>query len=312
MKVVFFGSPDFAVASLQALLDSNHIVTGVITQPDRPKGRGMKMGQPPVKELALKHGLPIFQPEKVNQPETFDFLKTIEADIFAVVAYGGFLGTKLLGYCKHAPVNVHPSLLPELRGAAPMNWTLINGLEKTGVTTQCMVKQMDAGPVIMQTTDTLSGDETTVDLHEKYKVVGGDLLVQTLDAIENGTASYTEQDESNATFAPLLDKKMGNVDWQKPAQTIYNLWRGLTPWPGIFSFYDGKRLKLNKVHIAQNDEAPMQLASPGDLIPYGDALFVQTGEGFLSLDEVQLEGKKAVLPKEFCNGMKNEKKLCRQ
>ena len=300
MKVVFFGSPDFAVASLEALLASHHEVVGVVTQPDRPAGRGLKMEPPAVKVLALKHNLPILQPEKVNCEDTYRFLDELDPDILTVIAYGGFLGAKLLAPRRFPPVNVHPSLLPDLRGAAPMQWAVLRGYPSTGVTTQFMVKEMDAGDVLLQTQDPIGENETAKELQDRLRLVGGALLVKTLDGLADGSIQPRAQDGSKATFAPLLTKEQGLLRFTTTdAATLHNQVRGLFPWPGAYSFLQGKRVKV--LRSLPSTQAPRGF--PGTFWFEGERLFVSCHGGTLEILELQPEGKRAMLPREFANGI---------
>jgi methionyl-tRNA formyltransferase len=300
VKCVFFGSPEFAVASLEALLSSEHKVLGVVTQPDRPAGRGMKLEPPAVKKLALARGLPILQPEKVNCEETYAFLERLGPEILAVVAYGGFLGKRLLSWGKFPPVNVHPSLLPDLRGAAPMQWAVLRGYARTGVTTQFMVKDMDAGDVLLQVPADIGPDESSKELQDQLKEVGGALLVQTLTGLENGTIQPRPQNGAAATFAPLLSKEQGLARFStETAETIHNQVRGLYPWPGAYAFHQGRRVKL--LRSRRSSEPPR--GEPGSFWFQENRLFVACRSGCLELLEVQPEGKRALLPREFENGI---------
>lgn len=306
MKCVFFGSPAFAVASLEALLASNHEIAGVITQPDRPAGRGMKLESPPVKLLALKHSLPVFQPEKVNTPDTLAWLKEHNPDVLVVVAYGEFLGETLLRFCKHPPINVHPSLLPDLRGAAPMQWALLRGYKKSGVSTQFMVKEMDAGDILLQEDVALDPNETAGALQERMKLRGGILLVKTLDRLASGNITPRPQDHARATFAPRLQKEQGKIVWSEvTAQEAHNLIRGLNPWPCAYGFLGGKRVKILASRLPEARETPLDNAEPGVLKPYGEHLFVRTRDSWLEILSVQVEGKRPMLPRDFANGMKS-------
>lgn len=302
MRCVFFGSPEFALGSLEALLASRHDVVGIVTQPDRPSGRGLQLEPPPVKKRALPLGLPLFQPEKVNQQATYDFLDKLRPDILVVVAYGEFLGSRLLSFCKFAPVNVHPSLLPDLRGAAPVQWALLRGYSKTGVTTQFMEKEMDAGDVLLQEEFPLSEADNARDLLARFSVEGGRLLVTTLDRLEAGTVSPRAQDSAKATFAPLLTKESGLLQFAlNDAWTTHNQVRGLYPWPGAYGFINKKRVKVLRSAMARGESAR---GAPGAFWFQGERMFVACREGALELLEVQPEGKRAMLPREFENGMK--------
>jgi methionyl-tRNA formyltransferase len=301
VKLVFFGSPDFAVASLLALLNSKHEVLGVVTQPDRPAGRGLQLEPPAVKKALSGKNIPIIQPEKVNSSETYSFLETLKPDVLCVVAYGGFLGEHLLKTGKFPPINVHPSLLPDLRGAAPMQWAVLRGYKQTGVTTQFMVKAMDAGDILLQTTETIGPEENSKELQDRLRLVGGRLLVESLDKLELGQIVPKQQDASKATFAPLLTKEQGLVRWQdQDASTVHNLIRGLFPWPGAYTILNKKRIKLLRSKISKDSRT----AEPGTLIWSEGQLLVACASGMLELLELQPEGRRAILPEEFVNGMK--------
>lgn len=303
MRCVFFGSPDFALGSLDALLASRHQVVGVVTQPDRPAGRGLKMEPPPVKKAAQALGLPIHQPEKVNCEETYQFLRSLRPDILAVVAYGGFLGAKLLQFCgKHCPVNVHPSLLPDLRGAAPVQWALLRGYRRTGVTTQCMVKEMDAGDILLQEEFSIDEQENGKELLARLSLEGGRLLVSTLDGLEAGTLQGKPQNHAQATFAPLLSKEAGLIRFQEyDAWKVHNQVRGLFPWPGAYAFINKKRVKVLRAALARKEQA---MGAPGAFWFENERMLVACAEGVLEILELQPEGKRAMLPQEFESGMK--------
>ena len=305
MKCIFFGSPDFAVASLDALLQSSHQVLGIVTQPDRPAGRGLALEPPAVKKRALALGLPILQPEKVNCEETYEFIARLNPDILCVIAYGGFLGERLLKSCCFPPVNVHPSRLPDLRGAAPLQWSVIKGYAETGVSTQFMVKKMDAGDILLQTREMIGPDESTQELHDRLKHVGGQLLVDTLTGLENGTITPKPQDESKVTLAPLLTKEMGRIRWhQESSEVIFNKIRGLTPWPGAFTSFEKKRIKILK---AKRCNLSLPDTTPGTIIFRENRLFATGNPGVIELLELQPEGKRPLLPQAFANGMNLEK-----
>lgn len=302
MRCVFFGSPDFAVASLEALLASSHEVVGVVSQPDRPAGRGLKLEPPAVKKLALRHQLPVLQPEKVNCEATYEFLGGLNPDILVVVAYGGFLGAKLLSFCRFAPVNVHPSLLPDLRGAAPMQWAVLRGYKNTGVSTQFMVKEMDAGDVLLQVPAEIGPNESSKELQDRLRIVGGALLVKTLDGLADGSIRPKAQDGSKATFAPLLTKEQGLVRFDSAdAAAIHNQIRGLYPWPGAYSHHQGKRVKLlRSLASTEPNRGPA-----GGFWFSGERLFVNCRDHALELLEIQPEGKRPQLPREFSNGIQS-------
>jgi methionyl-tRNA formyltransferase len=280
-------------------------VLGVVTQPDRPAGRGMKLEAPIVKKIALEHALPIWQPEKINNEATYAWLKERGPEILVVVAFGAFLGEKLLRFCSHPPINVHPSLLPDLRGAAPMQWAVLRGYKKTGVTTQFMAKAMDAGDVLLQAQADIGENETAGELSERLKLVGGDLLVKTLTAIEAGKITPTPQNEANATFAPMLTKEQGLIAWQeKEAKEIHYQACGLHPWPGAYSMAAGKRVKILRTHLPKEAVFRSQSLKPGEFYVSGDSIFVRCKSACLEIREVQPEGRRPMLPREFVNGMK--------
>jgi methionyl-tRNA formyltransferase len=303
VRCVFFGSPDFALGSLEALLHSRHSVVGIVTQPDRPAGRGLKLEPPAVKKRALAAGLPILQPEKVNCDDTYRFLDELKPEILVVVAYGGFLGKKLLEPRPFPPVNVHPSLLPDLRGAAPIQWALLRGYAQTGVTTQFMVKEMDAGDVLLQEIFAVGEAENSRDLHDRLSREGGRLIVNTLDGLENGSLTPKPQDGAKATFAPLLTKEDGLLHFRRDdAWTCHNKVRGLYPWPGAYAFLNKTRVRVLRSLPAK--EIPAR-GAPGSIWLEGEHLFVNCRGTALELLELQPEGRRATLPREFENGMKS-------
>lgn len=306
MRVVFLGSPEFAVFSLEALLASDHEVCGVITQPDRPAGRGLKLQPPAAKRCAVANGIEVLQPESINSPEVLEWLSAKRPDILTVVAFGEFLGKAILKLGKFSPVNVHPSLLPELRGAAPIQWSLLRGYSRSGVTTQYMVSKMDAGDLLLQEEADLLPNETSADLHDRLGKIGGSLLVRTLDGLEKNTISPRPQDEAKATFAPLLTKDDGIVDWNRSAQEIHNQVRGLCPWPGATTTFLDQRLKLLKSRLPSPQDSPQQRLGPGEFLVFSENLFVGTASGCLEILEVQPEGKRAMLPLEFANGIRGK------
>lgn len=304
MRVAFFGSPEFAAASLRALLLSKHGVVGVITQPDRAAGRGLKLEPPPVKTLAAEHQIPVHQPEKLNQESTFAFLNSVKPDILVVVAFSGFLGAKLLSYCKTPPINVHPSMLPDLRGAAPMQWAVIRGYSKTGVTTQFMVKEMDAGDVLLQIPALIDLNESYLDVHNRLKAVGGDLLVKTLDQLEAGSLQAIPQNSAHVTFAPLLKKDDGKIAWAKsPALTVHNQVRGLYPWPSAYTWHQGKRVKILKTLVSNLSKNSLQ---PGSLkVDHQEIVWVGCADSALQILELQPEGKRAMPAVDFYRGLQS-------
>lgn len=240
MKVLFWGSPDFALPSLRALLEAGHDVVGVVTNPDRPAGRGREPRPTPVKEEALRHDLPVLQPERPGGREFLDRLRDLSPDVSAVAAYGQILPPAVLELPERGSLNVHASLLPELRGAAPVNWAVIRGHERTGVTIMRMVEELDAGPILLQEAVEIGSRATAGDLFERLARLGGDALVEVLDRMERGEIEPREQDDDRATFAPSLDSETARIDWSLPAEEVDRWIRGLDPWPGAWSVLDGE------------------------------------------------------------------------
>ena len=255
MKIIFMGTPDFARDSLEAVYNAGYEIIGVVTNPDRPKGRGMKMIPSPVKEFALEKELKIYQPEKVkNNIEFIDEIKSLNPDVICVVAYGKILPEEILNIPKLGCINVHGSLLPKYRGAAPIQWAILNGDKETGVTTMYMDKGMDTGNMILKEKITIGEDETTGELWDRLSKIGGELLVKTLEQIEDRTAPREKQGE-DYTMAPMLNKDMAKIDWEnKSAIEVKNLVRGLNPIMGAYTFWNGKKIKFWKVDIAKQDE----------------------------------------------------------
>lgn len=306
MKVIFMGTPDFAVETLEAVLEAGHEVMLVVTQPDKPKGRGKAMQYPPVKECALKHNLPVFQPKRIREEESLELLDKYEADLYVVVAFGQILPKALLEKPGFGCINVHASLLPKYRGAAPIQWAVIDGEEKSGVTIQQMDEGIDTGAVLASTELLLDKAETGGSLFERLAKAGAELCVETMKAIEEGTVIPQKQDESQATHAKMLTKQLGNIDWNKPAVELERLIRGLNPWPSAYTYMDGRVLKIWKARVEADREGLM----PGQAVMLdGKALFVQTGAGSLLLEEVQLEGKKRMKTEDFLRGCRVEQEI---
>ena len=299
MRVIFMGTPDFSVGTLQALIDAGHEVVLAVTQPDKPKGRGKAMQFPPVKEAALEHGIEVYQPRRVREPECVEYLRKFDADIIVVVAFGQILPKEILEMPKYGCVNVHASLLPKYRGAAPIQWAVINGEKVSGVTTMRMDEGLDTGDMIMKEEVVLDEKETGGSLFDRLSEVGAKLCVRTLKAIEDGTATYTKQDHEAATKTTLIKKQFGIIDWSKPAAEIECLIRGLNPWPSAYTYLNGKTLKIWAAAVKDeaSDKAPGELA---EVAKHG--VGVQTGDGILMLEEVQLEGKKRMSADAFLRG----------
>ena len=289
MRVIFMGTPDFAVGTLEAIIEAGHEVVLAVTQPDKPKGRSASLQFPPVKECAIAHNIPVFQPVKIREQKNIDELKKYDPDIIIVVAFGQIVSKEILDMPRYGCVNVHASLLPKYRGAAPIQWAVINGDEMTGVTTQRMDVGVDTGDIIETAQLRIAEDETGGSLFDKLAMVGARLCVSTMEKIEKGEATYTPQKEEEATHTRKIEKELGNVDWSKPAKEIECLIRGLNPWPSAYTHLNGKNLKLWQAGVVDENSA----LKPGTIVKVTkNEILVQTGAGMLSLLEVQLEGKK--------------------
>jgi len=304
MNIVFFGSAQFAVASLKALLDSGHTVFSVVTQPDRKKGRGLHIEGIPVKACALRAGLQVYQPAKVNASESVEYLKKLNPDLFVVVAYGQILSKEILSIPKIFAINAHASILPKYRGASPINFALINGEESTGVTIIKMAEKMDAGPIILSKKIDITSDDTFVSLEEKLSLLAASLVVESIKLIETDDFRLTEQNEAQASFAPKIKKEDGLIDWKKPAEEIYNFIRGILIWPGAFTYYNGKLIKIFKAQIVKSQDSK-SFGEPGRILNFSkDGIVVETSKGNLIIEELQVEGKKKMKAEEFISGHK--------
>ncbi len=303
MKIIFMGTPDFAVQTLEALLDAGHQVVLAVTQPDKPKGRGKAVQFSAVKTAALAHGLEVYQPKRIREPECIAHLRTFEADLMVVAAFGQILPKEILEMTAYGCINVHASLLPKYRGASPIQWAVINGEQTTGVTIQQMDTGIDTGEILSKTEVPLAEDETGGSLFEKLALAGAALCVQTIAGIQDGTATRTKQDETQATRVGMIRKQMGDIDWTKPAVMIERLIRGLNPWPSAYTSIDGKTLKIWKAAVLPGGDG----TQAGQVLTADkNQLIVQTGEGRLSLLEVQLEGKKRMAADAFLRGYQTQ------
>ena len=309
MRLVFMGTPDFAKESLEAVYNAGYEILAVVTNPDRPKGRGMKMVESPVKEFAKEKNLKIYQPEKVKKNiEFIEEIKKSQPDVICVVAYGKILPKEILEIPKLGCINVHGSLLPKYRGAAPIQWAILNGDKETGITTMYMNEGMDTGDMILKEKVTIGEDETTGELWDRLSKIGGELLVKTLKEIEKGTAPREKQGD-DFSIAPMLDKKMAKIDWEnKSAIEIKNLVRGLNPIMGAYSFLNGKKIKFWNVAIATNKEIPAEGLKNGTVILSNpkDGLFIKTKEGIIKVLEIQGENAKRMPIQDFLRGNKIE------
>ena len=299
------GTPDFAVPVLQSLINSRHKVVAVVTQPDRPKGRGKNMQFSPVKECALAHNIPVMQPVNVSVPEVIDELRAYEPELIVVVAFGQFVTKKIREMPKYGCINVHASLLPKYRGAGPIQWAVINGEKESGVTTMYMCREIDKGDMLLKDTVMLDPKETGDSLHDKLSMMGGPLLLKTIDQLEDGSAVRIPQCEEESTYAPKLEKTMGNIDWTMDADRIERLVRGLNSWPGTFTKIHGKTVKIWDCDVVCQEALTesQAAAEPGTvIISEKDQLIVKAGNGALSLRMLQPEGKKNMTVDAYLRG----------
>lgn len=299
MKVVFMGTPDFAVPTLKKLIEE-HDVIAVFTQPDKPKGRGQKVQYSPVKEVAIEHNIPVFQPSKIKKEvEYIDKLKELNPDVCVVVAYGQILPKEVLDIPKYGCINVHASLLPELRGAAPINWSIINGNKVTGITTMMMNVGLDTGDMLLKREVEILDTDTAGSLHDKLMVVGAELLIETLEKIEKGEIKPQKQDDSKATYAPMMDKELGHINWDKNAREVFNLIRGVTPWPSAYFYYDDLMIKVWRCELIEGGKNDVA----GKIVNVSkDGVKVTCREGIIVLKEVQKQGSKRMDIATFLNG----------
>lgn len=299
MRVIFMGTPDFAVGALEALVGAGHQVVLVVTQEDKPKGRGKEIQFTPVKEAALRHDIEVFQPHKVKAPEAVEKLRQYEADVFVVAAYGQILSKEILDMPKYGCVNIHASILPKYRGAAPIQWAIIEGEKVTGVTTQMMAEGIDTGDILDILEVEIADNETGGSLFDKLTVAGSSVILTTLKKLEDDTATRTPQDDSQSSYAKMLDKKLGNIDFTKSAEEIERLVRGLNPWPSAYTYYNGKTLKIWKAETMEKDYEGVC----GQVVEITKkSVVVKTGDGALAITELQLEGKKRMTTEAFLCG----------
>jgi len=302
MKIIFMGTPDFAVGTLEALVEAGHEVVLAVTQPDKPKGRGKEMQYTPVKERALKYDIPVFQPRRIREEECIEELRKYNADIMVVVAFGQILPKEILEMCTYGCINVHASLLPKYRGSAPIQWAIIDGEEVTGVTTMQMDEGLDTGDMLLKTEVTIEPKETGGSLFDKLAQAGAKLCVETLEALQNGTVTPIPQGETTTAYAKMLDKQLGNIDWNKTGVEIERLIRGLTPWPSAYTNWNDKVMKIWDAEVSDID-VEMEDAKPGTIVKVEkDAFYVQTGEGLLKVCELQIPGKKRMDAGAFLRG----------
>jgi len=305
-RIVFMGSPEIAVPALKALHAAGHEIAAVVTQPDRPKGRGQVLAAPAVKVAAQTMGLAVLQPEKIRGPEFAAALRELRPELIAVVAYGKILPPEVLKIPEICCVNLHFSLLPKYRGAACVAYALRNGDTESGVTTIVMEAGLDTGPILMQWSEPIRPDDTAGSLSERLAVLGAEQLVRTVEALERGTIHPTPQAEAEASYAPLLKKEEGRIDWNRPATEIFNRYRGLTPWPGVYAFLEGKRVIFTELRAAPESEA----GPPGALRRGpGGRLLVDCGAGSLEVLRLKPEGKSVLSAEDFMRGLQGKTPL---
>lgn len=299
MKIVFMGTPDFAVPTLNKLYESEHEIAAVFTQPDKPKGRGYKLAPPPVKVLALEHGTPVYQPESLKkQPEMWDVLKEIAPDVIVVAAYGKILPKQVLDIPKYHCVNVHGSLLPKYRGAAPIQWSVLNGDDETGITTMLMGEGLDTGDILLQRSTPIGENETAAELFDRLAEIGADLLIETLEKLEKGEITPVKQDEELATYASILTKDMCMIDFNKPVKEVHKKICGLSDWPCAVTTLDGKRLKVFRSQIVKDKMSGQQAGTVVDTKQF----CVCCADGVIKLTEVQAEGSKRMRSEDYLRG----------
>ncbi|MEO7652454.1 MAG: methionyl-tRNA formyltransferase [Bryobacteraceae bacterium] len=299
MRIIFLGTPAFAVPTFEHVLSAGHVVLEVVTQPDRPKGRGQQFAASPVKEAALRAGLPVYQPERIRRPEAVEHLRGLAADAMVVVGYGQIIPQSIIDMPRYGILNVHASLLPKYRGAAPVQWSIVNGETRTGVTTMQIDAGLDTGDILLHAETGIGMEETSVELASRLSSMGAALLVETLAGLEGGTIAPRKQDDAQATYAPILKKEDGAISWRAPAAAIHNRVRGLLPWPGAYTSFRGQTLHIWKTRLAAGVGA-----APGGLRRAGRTLLASCGEGMLELLEVQQEGKKRISGEAFANGQR--------
>ena len=313
MRIVFMGTPDFSVPALKALVEAGHQVIAVVTQPDKPKGRGKEVQMTPVKIQAMEYGIPVYQPAKVREASFVEVLKGLEADVYVVIAFGQILPKAVLELPKYGCINIHASLLPKYRGAAPIQWCVIDGERETGITTMMMDVGLDTGDMLEKAVIPIEEKETGGSLHDKLSMAGGDLICSTLKKLEEGTLVRTPQTDEGTCYAKMLTKSLGDIDWNQGAVSIERLIRGLNPWPSAYTMWNGKTIKIWAADVIAGREAADFLSESGVPAETGTApgtvvcsdkrgLVVSTGGGLLSIRELQMEGKKRMDTPAFLRG----------
>lgn len=295
MRLLFMGTPEFAVPCLTRLIADGYEIAGVFTQPDKPKGRGHKLAPPPVKELALQHNLPVYQPEKLRDGRALEIFRSLKPDLAVVVAYGRILPKELLEVPPFGCINVHGSLLPKYRGAAPIQWSVLNGDPSGGITTMYMAEGLDSGDMILQEETPIGENETSGELYERLSQMGASLLLETVKQVLAGNAPRIPQEESQATLAPMLEKSMGQLDFSKPAFAVHKWICGMNPWPAASTLLDGMPVKVYRSRIVQGE------GEPGTILP-GKGLTIACGQGAVELLEIQAQGGKRMAAADYLRG----------
>lgn len=299
MRIIFMGTPDFSVPTLESLIASRHEIIAVVTQPDKPKGRGREVQMTPVKEMALQHGIPVYQPVRAREASFVEEMRSLAPDVMVVIAFGQILSKELLEVPRFGCVNIHASLLPKYRGAAPIQWAVINGDQETGITTMMMDVGMDTGDMLEKLVIPLEEKETGGSLFDRMSLLGGDLILSTLDKLEDGTLVRIPQKHEEATHVKKIEKSMGDIDWTMEAAAIERLIRGLNPWPSAYTRWNGRMLKIWEADV----EADGQAGEAGEVLAAaGSDLRVQTGSGILNIRSLQPEGKKRMDTAAFLRG----------
>ncbi|HOL83862.1 methionyl-tRNA formyltransferase [Thermoclostridium caenicola] len=304
MKIIFMGTPDFAVPSLKALIESHYDVICVVTQKDKPKGRGYKVVPTPVKEYAMSQGIMVLQPERLSrEPETIEKIRELNPDLIVTCAFGQILPDSLLAIPRYGTINVHGSLLPKYRGAAPIQWAVINGETKTGITTMLTDSGLDTGDMLLKAEIDIPDDMTAGELHDRMSLLGAETLIKTLKKLEEGTLVPVPQDDSQATLAPRITRDTGRIDWSASARNIHNLIRGTTPWPGAFAFLDGQKVRIWRSAVGEDRSDTGEKPDPGTIIGLDkEAMTVQAGEGIVRVFEIQVESNKRMTPYQYSLG----------
>ncbi len=300
MKIVFMGTPDFAVPSLEMLVNEGYEVVAAVTQPDKPKGRGNKLTAPPVKEFALLHGVDVLQPEKIKTPEFIEQIRALNPDLLITAAYGKILTKDLLEVPTKGCINVHGSLLPAYRGAAPINWAVINGEKKTGITTMFTDVGIDTGDMLLKKELEINPDMTVGELHDKMAVLGAEVLKETLIELKKGTLKRIPQQDSESTYAPMINKELGLIDWNKTAQQVHNLVRGTDPWPGAYTFLNGNRMRVWKTSLTNEKSDSHNI---GQIIEVSDdGILVKCSDEYILIREIQFDSSKRMRVRDYIRG----------